>query len=168
MLTYKNYNIQIKGRVRDVGFRDLVENIARSLNLRGMVYNDIGGTVKIVCSGGVSAVKDMIKELKAKCANVGATIDVINQEEIPARVDLPQHFFKAPTDEFSDFGRKLDVGIDELNSINSKLDKLDPMDGKLDKLDTLVEGQDRTIVKTDTLVRGQEKMIEVLERIAEK
>ncbi len=161
MVTYKNYNIQIKGRVQDVGFRDLVENIARSLNLRGMVYNDIDGTVKIVCSGGVSAVRDMIKELKAKCANVGATIDEIYQEEIPARVDLPQYFFKAPTDEFGDFGRKLDVGIDKLNSIDGKLDKLD-------KLDTLVEGQDRTIVKTDTLVKGQVEMIKILKRIAEK
>jgi hypothetical protein len=56
--------------------------------------------------------------------------------------DLPPKFVKIPTTELEEFGRKFDVGIGKLTS----------MDGKLDKLDILVE--------------GQEKMLEVLEKIA--
>jgi len=49
---------------------------------------------------------------------------------------------KIPTTELEEIGRKFDVGIDKLTS----------MDGKLDKLDVLVE--------------GQEKMLKALEKIA--
>ncbi len=162
MVAYKNYNIQIKGRVQDIGFRNLVEDIGRSLNLRGMVYNDIDGTVRIVCGGAISSVKSLVKELKDKSANVGATIDEINQEEISGRVDLPPYFFKAPTDELSDIGRKLDLGIQSIQDVERNTGAISAkMDASLDKTDALVKGQ-------DTLVKGQNKMINILERIAEK
>ncbi|MFQ5815964.1 MAG: acylphosphatase [Candidatus Hydrothermarchaeaceae archaeon] len=162
MVAYKNYNIRIKGRVQDVGFRTLVENIAKSLNLRGMVYNDIDGTVKIVCRGSASSVKDMIRELKDKSANVGAIIKEISQEEIHASVDIPQYFFKAPTDELSDIGRKLDLGVRSIQNVEKNTDVL------VDRTNALVEKTDSLVVGQEKLVNGQGKMIDILERIAEK
>ncbi len=168
MQVYKNYNIQIKGRVQDIGFRNLVENIAKSLNIRGMVYNDIDGTVKIVCGGAAPSVKNLIKELRDKCANVGAAIDEVNQEEISYKVDLPSVFFKAPTDELSDIGRKLDVGVKSIQGIERNTEALsegqDKMIQSLDSLtegqDVLVKGQDKMIQSLDSLTEGQDKIIE--------
>lgn len=148
MGAYKNYNIQIKGKVQDIGFRNLVENIARSLNLRGMVYNDIDGTVKIVCQGGVSSVKSLVEEIRNKSINVGANIGDISQEEIMGTLFLPPIFFKAPTDELSDISRKLDVGIQSIQGIEDNTRQL--------------------IGNTDSLINGQEKIIKLLEKIAGK
>ncbi|MEE8403371.1 MAG: acylphosphatase [Candidatus Hydrothermarchaeaceae archaeon] len=162
MVAYKNYNIWIKGRVQDIGFRNLVENIARSLNLRGMVYNDLDGTVKIVCGGTVSSVRSMIEELKDKSVNIGVAIDKIDQEEITGRVDLPPYFFKAPTDELSDIGMKLDVGVQSIQEIEKNTGAISAKnDALLDKTDGLLD-------RNDALVEGQNKMIKLLERIAEK
>src|SRR3989304_5093935 len=94
MSVYRSFNIQIKGRVQDIGFRNLVENIGKSLNLRGMVYNDVDGSVKIVCSGAVSSVK-------------------------------------APSDEFGDFGRKLDVGVVSIQGIERNTGALLEKTGEL-------------------------------------
>lgn len=121
---YKNYNIRIKGRIHDTGFRTMVETIGRSLNLRGMVYNDIDGTVKIVCGGAIPSVKSLIKELKDKSANVEATINEINQKEISGRVELPPYFFNAPTDELGDIERKLDLSIQSNQDIERNTDAI--------------------------------------------
>lgn len=155
MVPYKTYNIQITGRVQDVGFRNLVENIARSLGLRGMVYNDIDGTVKIVCGGAVSNVKNLIKEIRIKSPNVGASIDEVNQAEVDAEIFLPPIFFKAPTDELSDISKKLDVGIESIQGIERNTGSLTTSTHSLVK-------------STQSLVKGQEKMVTLLEKIAEK
>jgi len=154
----KSYNIIIKGRVQDIGFRNLVENIARSLNLRGMVYNDVDGTVKIICQGAVSAVKSLIDEIHAKSINVGASVEELTQEEIPGRILLPPIFFKAPTDELSDVSRKLDKGLDSLQNIEENT-----------KPTRNIEENTKALIQSNAaLVKGQEKMITLLERIAER
>jgi len=180
MEAYRNYNIRIKGRVQDMGFRNLVENIARSLNLKGMVYNDIDGTVRIVCGGAASSVKSLVKELKDKCTNVGAAVEEVNQEEITGKIDFPPVFFKAPTDEFSDIGRKLDTGVEHLKTLVDGQDKIlktleegqtkvsEGQDKLIEGQDSLLERQDKLLEGQDRLVEGQNKMISFLQKIAEK
>lgn len=159
MQAHKNYNIQIKGRVQDTGFRNLVESIAKSLNVRGMVYNDSDGTVKIVCRGAAPLVTSLVKELEDKCVNVGAAIDEVNKEEIPCDVYLPQVFFKAPTDELSDIGRKLDVGIESIRGVERNTGALlGGQDKMIQSLDSLTEGQDK-------IVNGQNRTVELLEKM---
>ena len=183
MVAYKNFNIQVKGRVQDLGFRNLVENIARSLNLRGMVYNDVDGTVKIVCQGAVSSVKSLIEEIKDKSGNVGALIEEVRQEEIGGKIYLPPIFFKAPTDELGDISRKFDIGVESLQSIERSTHALIESSNSLvsgqgtliNRQEKLIGGQDvlikcqETLVKGQgTLVRGQDRVIKLLEKIAEK
>jgi len=169
MQGYKNYNIQIKGRVQDIGFRNLVENIAKSLNLRGMVYNDADGTVRIVCQGAVSSVKSLIEEIRSKSSNVGASISEVSQEEIPGATPFPPVFFKAPTDELSDISRKLEIGIESLQGIERNTGLLTENTNTLIALtNKMVAGQDSLVKGQESLVKGQEKMIALLEKIAEK
>jgi acylphosphatase len=42
----KCYNILITGNVQDIGFRALIEDIARFNNLKGFVFNDPDGSKK--------------------------------------------------------------------------------------------------------------------------
>lgn len=183
MQTYKNYNIQIKGRVQDIGFRDFVVNIAKSLNIKGMVYNSLDGTVKIVCGGTTSAIKGLIGEIKAKSANVGSSIDDIYQEEIPGGVNFPPFFFKAPTDELSDISRKLDIGVKSIQGVERNTEVLiNGQDHMIKGQVSLVKGQDHMIKGQDHLIKGQDSLVKgqdrqeghlkdiknILERIAEK
>ncbi|MFV2041035.1 MAG: acylphosphatase [Candidatus Hydrothermarchaeales archaeon] len=165
MTVYKSYNIIIKGQVQDIGFRNLVENIARSLSLRGRVYNDVDGSVKIICQGAVSAVKSLIDEIYSKSSNVGASVDDLTQEEIHAKIFLPPMFFKAPTDELSDVSRKLDIGIQSLQNIESNTL---PTRNIEKNTELLIDGNRSLVTGQKALITSQEKMINILERIAEK
>ena len=181
MSVYRSFNIQIKGRVQDIGFRNLVENIGKSLNLRGMVYNDVDGSVKIVCSGAVSSVKALLKELRDKSVNVGAVIDEVDQEEIPGKVDFPPLFFKAPSDEFGDFGRKLDVGVVSIQGIERNTGALLENPGELlentgallensgallENTGMLLENSGRLLKSSDAILDGQGRQELILKDIS--
>lgn len=62
----KRYNIVIKGRVHDIGFRNLISSLANFLGLRGYVFNDMDGSVKLVLEGSSNAVESFIDDIKEK------------------------------------------------------------------------------------------------------
>lgn len=125
----------ITGKVQDVGFRGLAEDIARLYDLRGFAFNDIDSSVKMVCCGENGVIANFLEELKIKGTQKGALIEEIASKEIPFEIYLPQRFLRLYTDELADIGRKLDTGNDELEKINIKLagmdEKLYGMDEKL-------------------------------------
>ncbi len=155
-------NIEIKGKVQDTGFRNLVEGISRTFNLRGMVFNDVDGTVKIVCSGPDHLIDELIEELKVKSVNIKAIVEDIKKEKIEGEIYLPPIFFKAPTDELSDIGRKRDKGVVYLKKVNGTLLNIKTgQDESISHLQGLKVGQEKANSKFDT-------MISLLEKISNK
>ena len=59
----KCYNIMITGMVQNIGFRALIEDIARLYELKGFTFNDMDGSVKMVCSGENGVIADFLKEI---------------------------------------------------------------------------------------------------------
>ncbi|MCG7850352.1 MAG: acylphosphatase [ANME-2 cluster archaeon] len=113
----KCYNLMITGKVQDISFRALVEDIARLYDLRGFVFNDLDGSVKMVCCGDNGNIADFLEELKIKGNLRGAHVDDIESEEIPFEIYLPQRFLRLYTDDLTDISRKLDKGNDLLGDI---------------------------------------------------
>lgn len=114
----KCYNLMITGKVQGISFRALVEDIARLYDLRGFVFNDLDGSVKMVCCGENGNIADFLDELKIKGTQRGARVDEIKSEEIPFEIYLPQRFLRLYTDELTDISRKLDKGNELLGDIN--------------------------------------------------
>jgi len=183
----KRYNVTIRGRVQEIGLRDLIAQMANFLRLKGYVYNEPDGSVKMVVEGTSATIDSFLKDVETKTSDIGAEIKKLDKKEVLADFDLPPRFVKIPSTELEEIGKKLDLGVRRLGSIDNKLSKLDTMDTKLDKLDSLDAKLDKLdsldnklskldtmdtkldkLDKLDTLVKGQEKMINVLEKIASK
>lgn len=113
----KCHNVMITGKVQDIGFRGLIEDIAKLYDISGYSFNDIDGTIKMVCCGENGTVSKFLEEIKIRGPQKGAVIDNISIEEIPFHIYLPQKFLRLYTDELSDIGRKLDTGNEYLKDI---------------------------------------------------
>ncbi len=137
----KRYNVVIHGRVQDIGFRDLVAQMGNFLRLKGYVFNDVDGSVKVIVEGATDTIDSFLEDIRIKTSHIGAEIEELDKREASFDIDLPPRFVKIPTTEFEEFGRKLDIGIGKLGSIEGKL---------------------------DILADGQDKMLNVLERIEDK
>ncbi|MEA3295479.1 MAG: acylphosphatase [Euryarchaeota archaeon] len=118
------YNILITGKVQDIGFRALAEDIAKLYDLKGFVFNDPDGSIKMVCCGDNGIITNFLEELEFKGTQRGAVVDEIKSEEIPFEIFLPQRFQRLYTDELADIGRKLDKGNELLNEIKKDTSSL--------------------------------------------
>ncbi|MEM2828445.1 MAG: acylphosphatase, partial [Candidatus Nezhaarchaeales archaeon] len=58
--------ILAEGRVQRVGYRDLVQSIARRLGVKGYVENLKDGSVQIVCEAEEGVLENFVKEIKVK------------------------------------------------------------------------------------------------------
>ncbi len=111
----------IKGKtqeVQDVGFRKHIEDIARGAEIKGYVFNDIDGSVKLVCCAENNIITKFFKEIRKQKSVT------IKKEEIPFQIYLPQKFVRLYTDELVDVGRKLDTGIELLGDIRTNTSTL--------------------------------------------
>jgi acylphosphatase len=61
--------ILVKGRVQGVGFRWTAAELARELELKGLVRNIRSGQVEIFCEGPQDKIEHLVKEMRAQ--NVG-------------------------------------------------------------------------------------------------
>lgn len=172
----KCYNIMITGKVQDIGFRALIEDIARLCDLRGFAFNDIDGSVKMVCCGENGVVADFLEELKTRGTQRGAAIDDITSEEIPFRIYLPQRFLRLYTDELADIGRKLDKGNELLGDIKGDTSALPEIKSVLDTI--VFEQREHNhwmkehLIKMDEhnlWMKGHNQRLEkILEKLAER
>ncbi|MFZ3060451.1 MAG: acylphosphatase [Candidatus Methanoperedens sp.] len=165
----KCYNVMVTGKVQDISFRSLIEEIARLLEVKGFVFNDIDGSVKMVCCGENSVISKFFNEIKIRGKQKGALIEDITKEEIPFHIYLPDKFLRLYTDELADIGRKLDIGNDELKGVNTKLSNVD---GKLSSVDNRLFdiGEDTHNLNTvmSSFVIEQKKHNQNLGKILEK
>ncbi|MDP2844763.1 MAG: acylphosphatase, partial [Candidatus Methanoperedens sp.] len=143
----KCYNIMVTGKVQDIGFRALVEDIARFFDLRGFAFNDTDRSVKMVCCCENGIIAEFLEQLQVKGAEKGAVIDKIVKDEIPFQIYLPQRFLRLSTDDFADIGRKLDAGNDLLKQIVSGTSELP----------NVSEGMDSLNLKFDSYIYDQKE-----------
>jgi len=119
----KCHSIIVTGKVQDIGFRSVVEHIARSLGIPGLVFNAKDGSVKILCCGEDSVIDNFTHAIKARGAENGTEIANIKEQTLAINIDLPDDFSKVSSDDEIDIGRKLDKanlllknGFDNLNT----------------------------------------------------
>ena len=161
-LMEKCFNIRITGKVQDMGFRSLIEDIAKLYDLRGFTFNDTDNSLKMVCCGENGSIPDFLEEIKEKGALKGVVIENITSEEIPFKIYLPAKFVRLYTDELSDISRKLDVGVDILQKIKNDTSSLPHIK---DILDSFVIEQKEHNMRMDEHNKRLEK---ILLKLAEK
>ena len=180
---HKCHNVMITGKVQDISFRALIEDIAKLYDINGYSFNDTDGSVKMVCCGENGTVSEFLDEIKIRGSQKGAVIDNIAIEEIPFQIYLPQKFLRLYTDELSDIGRKLDRGNEYLkeilinsselpdikNGIETLNSKFDTFNSKFDsfnsKFDSYFMEQREHNHRLD---KHNQRLEKILEKLAEK
>ncbi len=110
----KRYNILLRGKVQHIGYRGIIEGAARKLDIKGYVFNDVDGSVKIVCEGIQKSIDAFISGIKEFARS---DIESIEKKEIHEAIYLPSIFSRVATDEYYEFSKKFDIGIDLLEGI---------------------------------------------------
>ena len=112
------YNVTVTGDVQDIGFRNFIESTANSCHVRGYVFNDPDGSVKMLCSGSAESLNEFLYVIRTRVPS-GVGIEQFVKDEIVTDIDLnlPPKFLKLGTDEIADIGRKLDKGVKLLEAL---------------------------------------------------
>ena len=136
----RRYNITIMGKVQHIGYRGIIEGTARKLDLKGYVFNDIDNSVKIVCEGLQKSVDAFLESLKEFAR---ADIERIEKKEINDEIPLPPLFSRMATDEYYEFSRKFDIGLDYLDGIKTDTGEMKgtllEVNGSLNKINNTIE-----------------------------
>ncbi len=165
----KCYNVAIVGKVQDVGFRNLIEDIARLLDLKGYAFNDDDGSVKMVCCGDTSIINNFLKEIRLRGEQKGAVIEDITKEQIPFHIYLPQKFIRLYSDELADISRKLDVGIEVLKDIKGDTSALPEIKETLSSFVAEQKEHNKEQKIFNQEMREHNKRLEkILEKLAER
>ena len=67
------YNVTVTGNVQDIGFRGFIESTANSYHVRGYVFNDPDGSVKMLCGGSVESLDEFFHAIETRVPS-GITI----------------------------------------------------------------------------------------------
>jgi acylphosphatase len=128
------------GEVQRVGYRDVVERVARKMKLTGFVENNKPYDVRIVCEGDKKSIDSFFKLIKIK--------------EYPVDVGRLDVNFEAATGEFDYFEIKRGDMTEELG------ERLDIANAKMT---TMIQKQDVMAQKQDISIQKQDVMIEKLD-----
>jgi acylphosphatase len=159
----KRYNILLRGKVQHIGYRGFIEGTARNLDLRGYIFNDVDGSVKIACEGIQKSIDTFINSIKEFARS---DIESIEKKEVFEELFLPTIFSRVATDDYYEFGKKLDIGVDLLVGIKTDTGEmkgtLGEMKESLTKINVTLEA---FTIKQDGHNQRLEK---ILEKLAEK
>ncbi len=128
------------GEVQRVGYRDIVERVARKMKLTGFVENIKPYDVRIVCEGDKKSIDSFFKLIKIK--------------EYPVDVEHLDVNFECATGEFDYFEIKRGDMTEELG------ERLDIANAKMT---TMIQKQDVMVQKQDISIQKQDIMIEKLD-----
>jgi len=155
----KRYNILLRGKVQHIGYRGIIEGTARKLDIKGYVFNDIDGSVKIACEGIQKSIDNFLNSIKEFAKS---DIESIEKKEVHDELFLPQVFSRVATDEYYEFSKKFDIGLDYLDGIKTDTGEmkvtLGEMKGNLKSIDNTL----------GTFVVEQREHNQRLEKILEK
>ncbi len=161
----KCYSVTLAGKVQHIGFRILIEDIARMLDVRGYAFNDAEGNVRMVCCGDNDVINDFFDEVKIKGDKKGITFKTIDKIELPLEIPLPEKFTRLYTDELEDISTKLDIGIDILKDIKGDTSALPRIETLLN---SLVVEQRGFVVEQKEFNKEMQNHNKRLEKILEK
>lgn len=134
----------VSGKVQQVGYRARIVDLANALGLRGMVENQIDGTVKIIAEGDDEKLKWFESAIDIK--NTLIFVSAIEKE------------YSQADNEFSNFGKlvtkgetdsRLDTAVVHLKEIVSAINNLNDNLGS--KMDQMLDKQDQMLGKQDEL-----------------
>jgi acylphosphatase len=157
----KRVTVIAKGEVQRVGYRDIVEKIARKLHLTGYVENLKPYDVKIVAEGGESSLNEFLTR-----------IQIDKQPISPISVEDIDVEFGAATSEFKYFeirrgdwteelGERMDVaGALLYRSVELGMESVGIGREMLGKQDQMLGKQDQMIDKQDQMLGKQDQMID--------
>ncbi|MCD4842899.1 MAG: acylphosphatase [Methanosarcinales archaeon] len=155
-----------KGDVQRVGYRDVVERVARKNNITGTVSNIEPYDVMIICEGDMKYIEPFINQIRIK--------------KYPIEVEHLDITFEDATGEFTFFkikrgdmteelGERLDVANSKLIEMIGKQDiMIDKQDIMIDKQDIMIDKQDIMIDKQDTMIDLQKETIDTIKIEGEK
>ncbi len=158
----KRYSVTIRGKVQHIGYRGIIEGTGRKLDLKGYVFNDLDNSVKIVCEGLQKSVDNFLSALQDFAR---ADIESIEKKEIHEDFPLPHLFSRVATDEYYEFSRKFDIGLDYLDGIKTDTGEikvtLGDMKGSLNSIDNtlgifVVEQREHNQWMKDHLIKMDE------------
>ncbi|MDP2845221.1 MAG: acylphosphatase, partial [Candidatus Methanoperedens sp.] len=132
-----------------------IEGTARKLDVKGYVSNDIDGSVKIACEGLQKSVDAFINSIKEFTKS---DIERIEKKEIHEELYLPSIFSRVATDDYYEFSKKFDIGLDYLDGIKTDTGEikstlgemnstLGEVKGSLNSMDNKLSGIDNTLAK---------------------
>lgn len=173
----KRYNILLRGKVQHIGYRGIIEGTARKLDVKGYVFNDIDGSVKIACEGLQKSVDAFINSIKEFAKS---DIESIEKKEIHEELYLPSIFSRVATDEYYEFSKKFDIGLDYLDGI--KIDTgemkgtLGEMKGTLGEMKGSLNSIDNTLGKfvieqrehNQWMKEHNQRLEKILEKLTER
>jgi len=150
--------IFVKGRVQKVGYRDLVAEIANSMDICGVVENLPDGRVKIIAEGEEETLKKFMKEIEAKGEPM---IKVTGMEVKWTKPTNEFEYFDVKHDDFQQEAfERIGIAAVYLRSINKKQDMmLEKQDMMLEKQDQMLEKQDMMLEKQDMMLEKQDMML---------
>ncbi len=159
----KRYTLTIRGKVQHIGYRGIIEGTARKLDLKGYIFNDIDNSIKIVCEGLQKSVDGFLDTIKDFAR---ADIESIERKEIHDEIPLPHMFSRVATDEYYEFSKKFDIGIDLLDGIKTDTGE---MKGTLNKInETLGDFVTEQRTHNQRMDEHNLRLEKILEKLAEK
>jgi acylphosphatase len=154
------YALTIKGKVQNAGYRKLIEKKAKDRGLKGYVFNDADGTVKLVCEGAADRIDDFIEVIDLHEENI--FVENILKNEVAPNYPIPGVFGRIETDTPEDILRKIEKGLDTLGGIKGDTGALSEGQGKM----LLILESNHELTKSNR--EDQKTVIKLLEKIAEK
>ena len=153
----------VKGRVQDVDYREIVKNVARSMNILGEVRNLKDGTVEILCG---YRDKDQLKNFKDM-------IDIKNSDESKPNVDDINDY---PLEKLNlgfftiDYGnlqeellKKMNIGVKVSKSMNTEMRS---MNKEMNSMNTNISTRfDNMEEKYGTIGDGLKEIVNVIKDI---
>jgi len=171
----KRYYVIVRGRVQDVGYRKRVEGTAELFNLKGFPWNDVDGSVKMICEGQDDYMTRFLEDIdiKEKLPS-GIFVESLEKKEISIEFPLPSRFVRLETDELGEISRKMDVGNERLKGIETNTQRIETSTQQIDASTQRIEANTGAMMETlksidstmETLKRIDSKLDSLPERIA--
>ena len=153
--------IIVKGRVQKVGYRDLVAEVANSLDIGGRAKNLPDGTVRIIAESEKDVLEKFISLIQPR------DDPMIKVTGVDVKFEPASGEFEYFDIEYEDFDKEGFERIGVAAVYLKRLDKgqnkmLEKQDQMLEKQDQMLEKQDQMLEKQDQMLEKQDKTIEVL------
>ncbi|WP_292615690.1 acylphosphatase [Methanocalculus sp. MSAO_Arc1] len=148
--TFSRYSIQVSGAVQRVGYRHIVQNIARKLHITGYIENLEGYDVHIIAEGRVDDLDAFIQAIRIVEYPIEVEEICTVEEEYKGDYSYFAVIRGSPEDELAE---RFDTAI----AIFSRMER--KQDISLDKHDTSISLQEKTIGLQEKTVGLQKETI---------